>query len=102
MTLLSMVRTRLEQASLPAHLRGALLRRKFTRAGIVVVQPGRPGVRVTNHGGEIICENCSFFPAARLEVFRGGRIFIGSGTYLNRNKELIAATEPHTAPQCTT
>jgi len=100
MTLLSKVRTRLGLASVPAHLRGALLRRKFTRAGIVVVQPGRPGVRVTNHGGEIICENCSFFPGVRLEVFRGGRIFIGSGTYLNRNTEVIAETEVHIGRQC--
>src|SRR5258706_9241230 len=100
MTLLSMVRTRLEPASLPAHLRGALLRRKFTRAGVVVVQPGRPGVQLTTHGGEIICENCSFLPGVRLEVFRGARTFIGSGTYLSRNTEVIAETEVHIGRQC--
>jgi acetyltransferase-like isoleucine patch superfamily enzyme len=88
------------KATLADHLRGALLRRKFTHAGVLVVKPGRPRPRVKNHGGQIICENCSFFSGVRLECFPGGRITIGNGTYLNRNTEVIAATEVRIGRDC--
>ncbi|MBF6591797.1 MAG: acyltransferase [Ktedonobacterales bacterium] len=62
--------------------------------------PGRPAVRVTNHGGEIVAEHCAFYPGVRLECFRGGRIFLGTGTYLNRNTEIIAAQEVRIGRDC--
>lgn len=92
-------RQRLRKASLASHLRGLWLRRRLTRAGIVVVTPGRPGVRVVNQG-MIAVENVTFFPGVRLECWAGARISIGNGTYLNRNTELIAANEIRIGRDC--
>ena len=99
-TLVRKVQTRLQQAPLSAYLRGAALRRKMTSAGLLTVMPGRPGVTVTNRGGEIVVENCTFFPGVRLTCGQNGRIFIGNGTYLNRNTEIIAASEVHIGRDC--
>ncbi len=62
--------------------------------------PGRPKPRVINKGGEIIVENTSFFPGVRLEVWKGGKLFIGGGTYLNRNTEVIAQQEVRIGRHC--
>lgn len=94
------IRSRLRLAPPSAYLRGLLLRRKFARAGLIVVQPGWPGVHVINRGGRIECENVSFFPGVRLECLRGGRIIIGDGTYLNRNTEIIAQQEVRIGRHC--
>ncbi len=94
------VRHQLQVAPLSAYVRGVWLRRKFTRAGLVAVQPGRPGVRIINRGGQIVCENVAFFPGVRIECLRGGHIFIGNGTYLNRNTEIIAAAEVRIGRDC--
>jgi acetyltransferase-like isoleucine patch superfamily enzyme len=93
------VRQRLRKASLASHLRGLWLRRRLTRAGIVVVMPGRPAVRVVNHG-TIAVENVTFFPGVRLECWADAHISIGNGTYLNRNTELIAAREIQIGRDC--
>ncbi len=97
---LKKVRARLQLAPASAYLRGWWLRRKFTTGGIIIAMPGRPGPRVTNHGGEIHAENCAFFPGVRLEVMKGGRILIGGGTYLNRNTEVIAQQEVRIGRHC--
>jgi acetyltransferase-like isoleucine patch superfamily enzyme len=94
------VYVRLTQVPVSAHIWGWLLSRKFTRSGILIVQPGWPKPRVTNRGGEIYAENCAFFPGVRLEVWKGGRIFIGNGTYLNRNTEVIAQQEVRIGRDC--
>jgi acetyltransferase-like isoleucine patch superfamily enzyme len=94
------VRARLRLAPASAYFSGWLLRRKFTRGGIVIAMPGRPRPRVINRGGEIIVENTSFFPGVRLEVWRGGKLFIGGGTYLNRNTEVIAQQEVRIGRHC--
>jgi acetyltransferase-like isoleucine patch superfamily enzyme len=96
----TVVYLRLQKSALTDHLRGALLRRKFTRAGIIVVPPGRPRVRVKNRGGQIVCGNCCFFPGVRLECLPGGHITIGNGTYLNRNTEVISASEVRIGRDC--
>lgn len=93
------VRQRLRKASIASHLRGMWLRRQFSRAGIVVVTPGRPGVRVKNQG-TIEVENVTFFSGVRLECWRGARIVIGNGTYLNRNTEIIAGSEVRIGRDC--
>jgi acetyltransferase-like isoleucine patch superfamily enzyme len=90
---------RLRKASLASHLRGLWLRRHFTQAGIVVVMPGSPGVRVVNHG-TIEVENVTFFSGVRLECWRGARLVIGNGTYLNRNTEVIAGAEVRIGRDC--
>lgn len=94
------VRKKLALAPPSAFVRGIFLRRKFTRSGLIIVQPGRPGVRIKNHGGTIICENVAFFPGVRLECFPGARISLGNGTYLNRNTEIIAAEEVAIGRDC--
>jgi acetyltransferase-like isoleucine patch superfamily enzyme len=40
------------------------------------------------------------FPWVRLEVWQGGRIIIGNGTYLNRNTEIIAQHEVRIGRDC--
>ena len=87
------VRRRLTKHSLPALFLGLLLRRKFTRAGILVRVPGFPLLHIWNKGGRIEVANCTFFPGVRLECWRDARVSIGNGTYLNRNVEIIAAQE---------
>ncbi len=83
-------RHRLKHQSVANHIRGLFLARKFTRAGIIVVSPGRPRPRVINEGGEIYVENCHFYPGVRLEVGEQAILRIGKGTYLNRNTVIVA------------
>jgi acetyltransferase-like isoleucine patch superfamily enzyme len=73
------------------HLLGLWLRRRFQRAGALLVPVGWPLPKVVNLGGRIEAENCAFFPGVRLECWRGAVIRIGNGTYLNRNVEIVAA-----------
>lgn len=72
---------------------GWLLARKFTSAGLTIVRPGFPKPEVVNRGGMIVAGNCAFFPGVRLEVLPGGRITIGTGTYLNRRTEIVAGRD---------
>ena len=94
---LERVRKRMRSAPLTAHVRGAWLRHRFTRAGLLIA--GRH-VEVINRGGEIVAENCCFFSDVRLECLPGGRIFIGNGTYLNRNTEVVAGAQVHIGRDC--
>lgn len=94
------VKKGLALAPLTAYLRGALLRRKLTSAGVIAVHAGKPRVQVINRSGKIICENVAFFPGVRLECLRGGCIFIGNGTYLNHDTEIIAEREVHIGRDC--
>jgi acetyltransferase-like isoleucine patch superfamily enzyme len=87
------VERRLRQHPLRAYALGLLVRRKLTRAGIIVHMPGLPLLKVRNEGGTIEIANCTFFPGVRLECWRNARLVIGNGTYLNRNTEVIAARE---------
>src|ERR1017187_1682791 len=96
-------RVRRRKAGTPwrAFLYGLLLLRRMTScSGILEVMPGLPRPRVTNRGGEIHVEGCCLYPGVRLEVFQGGRIFIGKGTYLNRNTEVIAQQEVRIGEMC--
>jgi acetyltransferase-like isoleucine patch superfamily enzyme len=73
---------------------------KFTRAGWLTCAPGFPKPRVRNLGGVLEAGNCLFFPGVRLEVGAGGRLSIGTGTYLNRNTEVIAWKEVSIGRDC--
>lgn len=84
------VRKRLGNTGIVPHILGLWLRRRFQRAGIVVVVGGFPFPSVQN-AGRIEVENCGFFAGVRLECWRGATIRIGNGTYLNRNTEIVAA-----------
>jgi acetyltransferase-like isoleucine patch superfamily enzyme len=79
---------------------GAWLATKFTRAGWLACTPGFPKPRVKNLGGRLEAGNCLFFPGVRLEVGTGGRLSIGTGTYLNRNTEVIAWQEVTIGRDC--
>ena len=94
------VRQRLRRHSLLSLILGVGLRFRFTRAGLIVREPGLPFIRVRNDGGRIEVENCTFYPGVRLECWRGARITIGNGTYLNRNAEVIAQREVTIGRDC--
>ena len=69
---------------------GWMLSFRFTRAGWLACAPGFPKPRVRNLGGILEAGNCLFYPGVRLEIGRDARLSIGTGTYLNRNTEVIA------------
>ncbi|MEO8285469.1 MAG: acyltransferase [Chloroflexota bacterium] len=94
------VRHRLRSHSLVNHVLGLGLRFRFTRAGLIARAPGLPLIKVINKGGRIEVANCSFYPGVRLECWRGARITIGTGTYLNRNTEIIAQQEVTIGRDC--
>jgi acetyltransferase-like isoleucine patch superfamily enzyme len=83
----------LRKHSLLSLLLGFALRFRFSRAGLLVREPGLPLIKIRNEGGRIEAANCTFYPGVRLECWRGARISIGNGTYLNRNVEIIAQRE---------
>lgn len=78
---------------------GWWVRRKFTRAGVVAWRGGRPGPFIQNHGS-IVVENVTLWTGVRLEVGRGGRLFIGKGTYLNRNVTVVCDESVHIGRDC--
>ncbi len=84
------VEKRLRKYSIRSHLRGLWFARKLTHHGLVVVTGRYPSPRVFNRGGTIEVKNCEFYQGVRLEVYKGARLFIGNGTYLNRNAVIVA------------
>lgn len=99
-TIWQRVRHRLRSHSLLSLLLGLGLRFRFSRAGLLVREPGLPLIRIRNDGGHIEVANCTFYPGVRLECWRGARITIGNGTYLNRNVEIIAQQEVTIGRDC--
>ena len=84
------LRVRLRRYPLSQRIWGLWLARRFTRAGWLACASGFPKPRVKNLGGVLEAGNCLFFPGVRLEVGEGAHLSIGTGTYLNRNTEVIA------------
>jgi acetyltransferase-like isoleucine patch superfamily enzyme len=76
---------------LAAFWRGIRLRRHFHTEGLILALPGGPMPVVRNRGGWIEVESCSFEPGIRIELLAGACLFIGKGTYLNRNVQLVVA-----------
>jgi acetyltransferase-like isoleucine patch superfamily enzyme len=70
---------------------GLWLRRHFQKAAPIRVYGGWPLPHVENRGGRIEVGSCGFYSGVRLECWPGAVIRIGSGTYLNRNTEIVAA-----------
>jgi acetyltransferase-like isoleucine patch superfamily enzyme len=81
-------------------LLGLLAARRFTKHGWISCMPGLPLLRVRNLGGSIEAGNCLFYPGVRLEVGQGARLSIGTGTYINRNTEVIAWNEVSIGQGC--
>jgi acetyltransferase-like isoleucine patch superfamily enzyme len=82
-----------EGVPLSAFWRGLLLRRHFRTDGLILALPGGPMPRVINKGkgGVIEVESCSFESGVRLELHGNANLFIGKGTYLNRNVHIVVA-----------
>ena len=80
-----------EGVPLSAFCRGLLLRRHFEGTGLILSMPGGPLPIVKNKGGTIVVESCTFEAGVRLEVYKGGTLFIGKGSYLNRNVHIVVA-----------
>jgi acetyltransferase-like isoleucine patch superfamily enzyme len=80
---------RREGVPLSAFWRGLLVRRHFPGAGLILALPGGPLPCVRNQGGEIRVESCSLEAGVRIEVYSGGVLSIGKGTYLNRNVQIV-------------
>jgi acetyltransferase-like isoleucine patch superfamily enzyme len=81
----------LGRAGIRAYVLGFLLRAKLPRSGVLLVMGGWHLPEIDNRGGRIEVGSCAFFPGVRLECWRGARITIGDGSYLNRNTEIVAA-----------
>jgi acetyltransferase-like isoleucine patch superfamily enzyme len=79
---------------------GLWFARRFTHAGWLACASGFPKPRVRNLGGVLEAGNCLFYPGVRLEVGRGARLSIGTGTYLNRDTEIIAWQEVTIGRDC--
>lgn len=92
--------SRIRRAPLNERLWGLVASRQFTRSGWIACTPGFPKVRVTNLGGTVEVGSCLFFPGVRLEVGHEARLRIGSGTFLNRNVEIIAWDEVTIGRHC--
>jgi acetyltransferase-like isoleucine patch superfamily enzyme len=80
-----------EGIPLSAFWRGLLVRRHFRQAGLILALPGGPRPIVKNNGGSIIVESCTLEVGVRFEVERDAKLFIGKGTYLNRNVHIVVA-----------
>jgi acetyltransferase-like isoleucine patch superfamily enzyme len=80
-----------EGVPISAFCRGLLLRRHFRGAGLILSLPGGPLPHIRNLGGHILVESCSFESGVRIEVYRGGTLSIGKGTYLNRNVQIVVS-----------
>lgn len=81
---------RLTRYPLGYRIRGWWLSRQFNQSGWLACAPGSPRPRVRNLGGWIEAGNCLFSPGVRLEVGPRARLSIGTGTFVNRNVEIIA------------
>ena len=98
--MLNKARRRLAKSGVIPHLLGLLLRRRFTRAGILTVEEGWTLPRIVNRGGRIEAGNCAFFTGVRLECWRHAEIVIGNGTYLNHGAEVVAARSVRIGRDC--
>lgn len=97
--LVARVRSRLRRHGLWSHLLGLLIRPRFTQSGVIAVA-GWPLPSVDNAGGRIRLGNVGLFGGVRLECWRGATIEIGSGTYLNRNTEVVAGRSVSIGRDC--
>ena len=74
-------------------LRGMWFSRLLTHSGWLACGPGRPWPKARNLGGVIEVGSCLLYSGVRLEAGNGARLSVGTGTFLNRNVEIIAWRE---------
>lgn len=56
----------------------------------MVVMGAFPFPSISNQG-RIEVGNCAFYPGVRIDCWEGAEVQIGTGTYLNRGTEIVAA-----------
>ena len=100
-TLAGRWRIRARLGRYPLHWRalGILASRRFTSRGWVACA-GLPLPHVRNLGGIVEVGDCLFYAGARLEVGKGARLTIGTGTFLNRKVEVVAWKEVTIGQNC--
>lgn len=91
---------RVRRGGIRGHLLGLVLRIRLRHSGILLVLGGWHLPEIDDRGGRIQVGNCAFFPGVRLECWKGARIDIGNGTYLNRNTEIVAAASVTIGRDC--
>ncbi|HEX6032058.1 MAG TPA: hypothetical protein VFY90_11560, partial [Tepidiformaceae bacterium] len=79
--------------------RGLLLRRHFSRCGVLAWRGGLPTPHIENRG-TLVAENISLFSGVRLEVEHGATLSIGKGTYLNRGVTVVCDREVRIGRNC--
>jgi acetyltransferase-like isoleucine patch superfamily enzyme len=88
------------RAGLRDYFLGLCIRRAFSKADVILVTPGFPLPSISNKGGYIEAGYTRYYPGVRIECWKGARIKIGRGTYLNRNTEIVAAQQVTIGEQC--
>lgn len=92
--------TRLRRYPLSWRALGWLAAFRFEQAGWVACR-GLPLPRVRNlGGGRVTVGNCLFYEGVRLEVGNAARLSIGTGTFLNRNVEIVSWGEVSIGRDC--
>jgi acetyltransferase-like isoleucine patch superfamily enzyme len=91
---------RLRTGGIRGHVLGLLLKLKLPQSGVLVVMAGWRLPEIDDRGGRIEVGDCGFFPGVRLECWRDAVIRIGSGSYLNRNTEIVAAASVEIGRDC--
>lgn len=71
-------------------LGGALLLPHFGYRGPVIWEGGFPKPRIVNRGGRLRTGGVVIFGGCRLELYKGAEIWIGQGSFLNRNVSILA------------
>ena len=82
------LRAAIQRYGLGPLLCGFLLRRHFTRAGVIVWTGGMPAPSIRNRG-RLEVSTVILWPATRLNIAPRARLTIGKGTYLNRGATVI-------------
>lgn len=67
---------------------GLVLRRHFNSAGLVLRGGKGPRPLIENRG-RLVSPMCTLWAGSRLEIGKGAELYIGKGTYLNRNTAVI-------------
>lgn len=101
MSYLSRINVRLRKYSIREHLSGLWFSQKFDSNGYIVVSGGSPKPKVIKKaGGKLRAENCQFYSGVRLEIGSKGTLWIGNGTYLNRNTLIVCEDSVEIGEDC--
>ncbi len=91
---------RLRKYSIGEIVAGLWFSQKFDSSGYLVVTGGRPMPKAIHKGGKLIAGNCQFYSGVRLEIGPKASLFIGNGTYLNRNTLIVCEDRVEIGENC--